>query len=258
MPFNGSVRGTFGSQGKFIRTSINNGLSSSSPFTNVSEIRSASNSGLYWIRTTGMVQARQFYIDTNNTNGPSSAKWIRILLPSGFNYSNNVTNEDVDSWINSDVPALIDSMTYFMYAFINTSNNTRTQSWYFEKPTSNVSDFRNLPPTKHGSEGSPLITQISAVRMQDGSSVTSYLRSGISSFGGICDDGRSSLWGQICLKAGNTPNTGSGGYLDFPQYATFSVNTTSPSDYATDCTSSNEQYNNIKCSSSRQFAVYVA
>jgi hypothetical protein len=145
-----------------------------------------------------------------------------------------------------------------MYSFVNPSTSVRTQSWYFPKPTSNATTFVNTPPTRHGSEGSPLITQISPVRMQDGSSTTQYLRTGVASFGSQCDDGRSSLWGYICLKAGNTSSMGSGGFSDFPSYATFSVGAGAPSsEYATHCASSNGVYSSTLCSSTRQFAIYV-
>lgn len=235
----------------------NNGLSVASAFTTAAEIKTAPVSGLYYIKTTGMSQARQMYIDTENTNGPANTKWVRIFLPSGFQYTWRDSNEDVDKWLNTDVPALLDSMSYFMYTFINTSTNARSQSWYFAKPSTNQTAFRNTPPTVHGGQGDPLITQVNTVRMSTGENYTSYLRSGVSSFGSMCDDSRSSYWGYTCLKAGNTPNTGSGGYSDFPSYATYSVDQPASSTYPTHCARSDEQYSNSTCSSSKQFAIYA-
>lgn len=74
----------------------------------------------------------------------------------------------------------------------------------------------------HGGVGAPLITQVDAVRMADSTTTTQYLRTGISSFGSKCDDGRGGTWGQICLKAGNSPAVGTGGYSDFPQFSSYS------------------------------------
>jgi hypothetical protein len=206
-----------------------------------------------------MSQARQYYIDTNNTGGPAGTKWVRIQLPSKVNYVFEET--ELDSWSNSDTPALIDSFSYFMYSFVNPSTNARTQSWYFTKPAD--TNFRNLPPTQHGGEGSPLITLITAVRMSTGESTSRYLRTGLSSFGGYCDDGRSGYWGQICLKSSGpgTVSGTSGGYSDFPMYASFSIVrniTTNTNNYGdTDCSESVGQYNVTKCTSTRNFAVYV-
>ena len=231
------------------------GLSAASPHVTVAQIKSTPVNGNYWIKLPGMSTARQMYIDTQNTNGPAGTKWVRIFLPTGFIYSYNNSSEDVDLWLNTDVPTIINAMTYFMYSFVNTSTNVRAQSWYFPKPTSNTTAFVNTPPTVHGGEGAPLITQISATRMADGSSTTQYLRTGVSSFGSQCDDSRSSFWGYICLKAGNTASTGSGGFSDFPSYATYAVAQTPGLE--AHCASSNEVYSATLCSSSKQFAIYV-
>lgn len=231
------------------------GLSAASPHVTVAQIKSTPVNGNYWIKLPGMSTARQMYIDTENTNGPVGTKWVRIFLPTGFLYNYRNFSEDVDVWLNTDVPTIINAMTYFMYSFVNTSTNVRAQSWYFPKPTSNATAFVNTPPTMHGGEGAPLITQISATRMADGSSTTQFIRTGVSSFGSQCDDGRSSFWGYICLKAGNTSSIGSGGFSDFPSYASYSVdNNTS---VVTHCSNSNQIYNATECSSSKQFAIYV-
>lgn len=258
MPFINSVAGT--------RTPLSNkqvdfgqsGLTIATAFTTAAAFRANSTtSGNYYFKLPGMVSTRQLYVDVDNTGGPADTKWIRIFMPSGFNYAYQISGEDVDSWPNSDIPALIDSFPYFMYTFVNMNTNARFQSWYFAKPSSNATAFRNTPPTVHGGEGAPLITQITAVRMSTGENYTSYLRSGVSSFGAQCDDSRSSFWGYTCLKAGNTPNTGSGGYSDFPSYATYSVNSTGGTTYPTDCADSSQTYSTTKCSATKQFAIYL-
>jgi hypothetical protein len=231
------------------------GITASNPYTTVAQIRSTTVNGNYWIRLSGMSAARQMFIDTENTNGPSGTKWVRIFLPTSFIYNYNNFSEDVDVWLNTDVPTIINAMTYFMYSFVNTSTNVRSQSWYFGKPSGNASAFVNTPPTTHGGEGSPLITQITATRMADGSSTTQFLRTGVSSFNSMCDDSRSSLWGYICLKAGNTSSTGSGGFSDFPSYASYSV--ANNNSVVTHCANSNQIYNATDCTSSKQFAIYV-
>ena len=257
MPFISSVRSSFGPQGRGRSLSVKDGLSSGNAFTTATEVRTAPSNGTYWIQTAGMSQARQYYIDTNNTNGPAGTKWVRIFLPSNFQgYNFARSTEDVDLWLNNaDTPALIDSFSNFMYTFVNPTNNVRTQSWYFAKPSTNSTAFRNTPPTVHGGEGAPLITQITTVRMADGSSTTQFIRTGISSFGSSCDDGRGGYWGYICLKAGNTSSIASGGFSDFPSYATFSVN--SNDNIIAHCSSSSQLYNATECSSTRNFAVYV-
>jgi hypothetical protein len=234
------------------------GLSADSPHVTVAQVRSTSASGNYWIKLPGMSQARQYFVDTENTNGPAGTKWVRILLPSKLNYTLQET--ELDSWSNSDTPALIDNFNYFMYAFVNPSTNVRTQSWYFSKPGD--TNFRNLPPTNHGGTGSPLITLINTTRMADGTSYSKYLRTGISSFGGICDDGRSGEWGQICLKSSGpgTVSGSGGGFSDFPGYHSFAIQQTSPGQNGygdTDCSNSDGGYNVTKCTSTRNFAVYV-
>jgi len=233
------------------------GIIAAAPYTTVAQIKSTAVSGDYWIKLSGMSTARRMFIDTENTNGPAGTKWVRIFLPTGFLYTYRSSSEDVDNWLNTDVPTIINAMTYFMYCHVNPSTNARTQSWYFAKPTSNAAVFVSTPPTMHGSDANPLITQISPVRMADGSSTTQYLRTGVASFGSSCDDARSALWGYICLKAGNTSSTGSGGFSDFPSYATFSVDQPVDPQYATHCAASNQVYSVTLCSPTRQFAIYV-
>lgn len=236
------------------------GLLQANPFTTTTQVRSVTVGGNYWMKLPGMSQARQYYVDPENTNGPSGTKWVRILLPSKTYYTYQET--ELDAWSNSDTPALIDNFNYFMYSFVNPSTNARTQSWYFAKPAD--SNFRNLPPTQHGGSGSPLITLITTTRMADNTSYTKYLRTGISSFGGYCDDGRSGEWGQICLKSsgpGTVTGTG-GGFSDFPGYHSFAIqwvsNNINNNGYGdTDCSDSAGQYGATKCSSTRNFAVYV-
>ena len=111
--------------------------------------------------------------------------------------------------------------------------------------------FRNTPPMGHGGIGDPLISAIVPTRISTGvSSGTRYLRTGISSFGANCDDGRGGTWGQLCLKEGGS-GTGTGGHSDFPHFATYSVDTID------DCSQSNQAYNATKCSSTRRFGVYI-
>ena len=242
MPFNSSVRGTFGSQGKVSRSiGANNGLSSAAAFTTFTEIRTAPTSGTYWIRTSGMSQARQFYVDSV-TGGFSGVRWVRIFLQS----------QD------------------FMYCFVNTANNATTQAWYFGKPTQNASSFRSHPPTSrvHGFEANPLITQITATRISDNNSVQRYMRTGASSFGSKCDDGRSSFWGTICLKTtnndlvgvnGNSSSTNPAdyGYQDFPYFASYAVQGQSAPGFRAHCSRSDQVYSTTECSSSRRFAIYL-
>jgi hypothetical protein len=269
MPFNSSVRGTFGSQGKVSRSiGANNGLSSAAAFTTFTEIRTAPTSGTYWIRTSDMSQARQFYVDSV-TGGFSGVRWVRIFLQSQDFYREEDTTE-VDAWANSDIPALIDSAQYFMYCFVNTANNATTQAWYFGKPTQNASSFRSHPPTSrvHGFDSNPLITQITATRISDNNSVQRYMRTGASSFGSKCDDGRSSFWGTICLKTtnndlvgvnGNTSSTNPAdyGYQDFPYFASYAVQGQSAPGFRAHCSRSDQVYSTTECSSSRRFAIYL-
>jgi hypothetical protein len=224
------------------------GTSSAKAATSVTALSSyQSTSNTYWIKTPTMASAQQFYVDFSTGLGP----WARIWLAASDNY-----NSTSESWVIPQVAnMLVDLTPTFMYAFVNPANNATTQAWSFrlvsDKSNGNWTSFRNIPHPFHGGEGSPLITQVNAVRCSDSSSITTYLRSGVSSFGSLCDDGRGGIWGQLCLKAGNSSSTGTGGYSDFPHFASYSF---SGQD---DCSRSDESYANTKCTSSRLFAIYV-
>lgn len=223
---------------------INDGLSVATALTNFTEINRINVSGTYYIKTSSMASASQYYVDASTGGG---SKWVRVWIAAQDDY-----NTTSFSWIDAQVPNLIADATKWMYCFVNPSTNVTTQAWYWTKQTDNAAAFQSTPPMGHGGVGSPLISAINATRIADGtSSGTQYLRTGISSFGSNCDDSRVGTWGQLCLKAGGTSATGSGGYSDFPHYATYSYSGTD------DCSQSNQAYTTTKCSSTRRFAVYV-
>lgn len=232
-------------KGKIIRESIPDGLTLATPFTSFSQINSyVQNSGTYYIKTPTMTSVDQFFIDATTGGGN---KWIRVWIAKQDDY--NTTSY---SWDSTQGANLINDASKWMYCFVNPSTNITTQAWYWYKQSDNSSAFQSTPPVGHGGVGAPLISSINATRISDGAvSGTQYLRTGISSFGSNCDDSRSGTWGQICLKAGGSSAVGTGGYLDFPHYATFAY---SGQD---DCSQSNQGYTTTKCSSTRRFAVYV-
>lgn len=92
---------------------------------------------------------------------------------------------------------------------------------------------------------------IAATRISDSSKVTKLLRYGYGSFGGYCDEGCSGTWGQVCLKS-NTTQGSSGGYSDFPLFATFAVG--NGYDH---CSRSDQSYSTTQCSTSKRFAIFV-
>lgn len=211
-------------------------------------LNAITSSGNYYFKTSSMANAVQYYVDTATGDG----KWIRIFLANTNNY-----NTTSFSWDDAQTPNLITNSSKFMYCFVNTSTNATTSawSWWFYSGTSetNYNAFRDNPPLNHGGTASPLITRINARQI---SSLTDYigyyLRTGVSSFGNICDDSREGTYGQICLKGSNTSSgTGTGGLSDFPHYSGFSV---SGIDY---CANSNENYSNTSCSDTKRFAIYV-
>ena len=229
-----------------------NGASASTAFRNYADMLNQSVSGTYWVKTGNMASAQQYYVDYH-TNGSA---WIRLWLATTDNY-----NQAGYSWDNSETPNLLVGATYFMYAFCNTSNNNLTYPWSFRfadastlsaSTDGNKSSFINYPPMAHGGSGSPLITLVDTTRLADNTTYRGYLRTGISSFGSFCDDGRSGTWGQICLKAGGTGGsaTNSGGYSDFPHYTTFYNAGTD------NWARSDGNYTTNTVSSSYRFAVY--
>ena len=225
-----------------------NGSSSAQAATSVANVGVYNNtSGTYWIRTASMASAQQYYVDFSTGYGP----WARIFLANTDNY-----NTTSFSWDNGQTSNLLRDLTpTFMYCFVDTANNSTITPWQFrlvgDQSSGNWVSFRDTPPMGHGGTGSPLITQVNTVRISTGEEYRSYLRTGVSSFGNQCDDGRSGIWGQICLKAGNTSNTGTGGYSDFPQFSSFAVSN------ADNWAQSNQAYSTNTVSSARRFAVYV-
>jgi len=224
--------------------------SSSLPFRSASTIKNITSSGNYWIQTPSMTSANQYYIDNSISDGP----WVRIHVSAS---ENNTTSY---SWADAQTSNLINDSQRFLYCFLNPSTNAIVQGWHwwfqYGAQDSNFNAFKSTPPMGHGSSGAPLITKINSVRIADGTHYDSYwLRTGFSSFGSNCDDGRSGIWGQICLKnyrgGSSDPSTGQGGLSDFPHYSSFSHST---QDH---CASSNESYSNVNCSSTRVFAIYV-
>lgn len=224
--------------------------SSASPFRSAATIKNITSSGNYWIQTPSMSSATQYYVDNSIADGP----WIRVMATSS---DYNTTSY---SWPDAQTPNLINDSQRFLYCFLNPSTNAVTQAWHwwfsFGANDSNFAAFKNTPPMGHGGNGSPLITKISSYRISEGVYYDSYwLRTGYSSFGSACDDGRSGTWGQLCLKAyrggSSDPGTGQGGLSDFPHYATYAAGT---QDH---CSQSNETYSTTSCSATRVFAIYV-
>ena len=227
----------------------NDGSSSSQAITNGQELNQyATSSGTYYIKTGSMSTAIQCYVDASTYSEPL----IRIFLASTNNYTAGTSSFDVAN--------LATDCKEFVYGFCNINNNTLALPWKFRftdtsrvstSTATNAGTFRSTNPMAHGGSGAPLITQVVATQLSSGSSVTTYLRTGISSFGSECDDSRSGTWGNICLKAGNTTSTGSGGYSDFPHYATWYSGGTDH------CSQSNQTYSTTYCSDTRRFAIYV-
>lgn len=229
---------------------INNGVTASTAFRSSSDFSNQTVSGNYYIQTASMTSAQQYYVDYSTTGGP----WVRIWLATSDNY--NTTSY---SWDNSQSSLLLQNCAWFMYAFCNTSNNSLTTPWAFRfadsvtlngSSNSNKSSFFNTPPMGHGGDSAPLITQVYTWRLADNTNYTSYLRTGYSSFGSNCDDSRAGTWGQICLKAGNTASTNTGGYSDFPHYSSFAYSGTD------NWARSDQAYGTNAVTSSYRFAVY--
>jgi hypothetical protein len=229
------------------------GSSSTLAVRNAQDMANVSSSGTIWVQTSSMTQPTQYFVDT--TTDPSQ-KFIRIFLAVTDNYETTSY-----SWPQAQTPNLIQNAREFLYAFCNTSNNALTFPWRWrfadttriETSTSeNRSAFVNTPPMGHGGTGAPLITQITTTRIADGGVHTLWLRTGISSFGSVCDQGRSGSWGQICLKSLGQNDTAGGGFSDFPHFSSYTVNT---SDH---CAQSNQSYNSTSCTSSRRFSIYVS
>jgi hypothetical protein len=232
---------------------VANGLTSVTPFTKASDMINQSSNGTYWIKTSSMTSAQQYYVDyTNTTGGP----WVRIFLANTDNY-----NTTSFSWDNAQSSNMLLDSTYFMYAFVNSSSNALTYPWAFRFNDSttlngstdgNKSAFLSGPPMGHGGSGAPLITYMYTIRLADSTVYSGYLRTGISSFGSNCDDSRGGVWGQICLKAGGSGGsaTGSGGYSDFPHYTGFDWSGTD--NYA----QSNQDYRTGTVDSTKRFGIY--
>ena len=218
------------------------------PFTDHLSMSSTTNSGNYWFKTDSMTTATEYYLDCDTV---TNEKYIRVWLSSSNNYQTSTY-----SWSDSETPNLIADTDRWMYAFCNPNTDQLTQAWtwsFYSSPGDNYNAFKNNPPMAHGGVGNPNITRVNATRVADNSAHNGHwLRTGYSSFSSHCDDGRSSTWGQICLKAGTSnSNTGNGGHSDFPMYCTF-VHTNTDH-----CTQSNQQYDATDCSDTRRFAAYV-
>lgn len=228
--------------------SLPDGSTSTRPAVSVAALGLYQNtSGTYWIRTSNMASAQPYYVDFDTPRGP----WARIYLTNTDNL-----NSTSYSWDNPQSSNLLRDLTpEFRYCFVNTADNSSVLNWSFrligDQSNGNWASFRDSPPMGHGGVGSPLITQVDAVRLSTGEEYRSYLRTGISSFGNQCDDNRSGQWGQICLKYGNTQNTGTGGYSDFPHFSSYAVANTD------NWAQSNQSYSTNTASSSRRFAIYV-
>lgn len=232
---------------------VANGLTATTPFTKAADMINQSTNGTYWIKTQNMTSAQQYYVDyTSTTGGP----WVRIFLASTDNY-----NQASYSWDNAQSYNMLLDSAFFMYAFVNTSTNGLTYPWAFRFNDSttlngssdgNKSAFLSTPPMGHGGSGAPLITYMYTIRLADSTVYSGYLRTGISSFGSLCDDSRSGVWGQICLKAGGGggSGTGSGGYSDFPHYTSFYNSGTD------NWAQSNQGYTTNSVDSTKRFGVY--
>jgi hypothetical protein len=231
---------------------VANGLTASTPFTKVSDMANQSSNGTYWIKSQNMPTAQQYYVDyTNTTGGP----WIRIWLAASDNYNQS----SGFTWDNAASSSLLLDCGFFMYAFVNTANNSLTYPWAFRFADSttlngssdgNKSAFFSSPPMNHGGAGSPLITNVYAIRLADSSVTTQYLRTGNSSFGSTCDQGRSGTWGQICLKSLGAGDTTGGGYSDFPHYTSFAYSGTD------NWARSDQGYTTGSVDSTKRFGVY--
>lgn len=224
--------------------------------------------GFYWIKTPSMTTATQYWVNFDTAAGPMARIFIALM-----DYANPPC-----SWPVAESANLIqDSVPNFMYSFTSDNNDTLLQPWSFtlvgNKTNSAFQMFKTTPPTCHlppsPAIDNTLITQVNAVRLTDGTMTQQYLRTGTSSFGGMCDDSRGGLWGQICLKAGNSASLGIGassGFSDFPHYNSFATGA-----YTYDfCVRSDERYqppgnpnpyggtfNPAACNATKRFAVYV-
>lgn len=225
------------------------GGSSSSPIRNSKGLPGTS--GTYWVQTQSMGSAIQLYIDSTTNGGP----WIRVWLSATDNY-----DSDFYDWSDTNIQGLICDSQKFMYCFVNTTNNVTSNAWAWwftgGNNNTNAGAFIGTPPMQHGDYGRPLLTQVDATRLADNTNYNGYwLRTGVSSFGSWCDDGRSGRYGQICLKNSTSSAAGSGnspgGLSDFPHYSGFA---TAGGDL---CSDSNQSYSTTACSSSKRFAIYV-
>jgi hypothetical protein len=223
------------------------------PFTGTGY--SVSTSGTYYFKTANMTSATQYYVDASTSGGP----WIRIWLSNTDNYNATSFAWSDGGSDNTQTPLLIDDCTRFMYAIVNTTTNATSQawSWYFTngKAETNYASFRQ-PPLGHGGVGAPLITAINTTQLSSNTTYTGYyLRTGISSFGSYCDDGRGGTWGQICLKNSTSSAAGSGatpgGLSDFPHFSGFSWSGTD------NICRSDQGYTAGTVSSTQRFGIYV-
>ena len=228
------------------------GTSATTPIRNSTDLSLFPTSGVYYIKTSSMSTAQQYYVDTATTGGP----WIRLWLGTSDNY-----NQTAYEWDNTQTPWLLQDSQQFMYAFCNTANNSLTYPWSFrfnDALTLNASNDGNKypffynPPMGHGIDGSPLITLVYTTRLADSSTYVGYLRTGRCSFGSYCDDGRSGTWGQICLKGNGMSGagTGNGGYSDFPHYTTYAHGNTD------NWARSDQVYTTNTVSSTYRFSIY--
>jgi hypothetical protein len=233
---------------------VANGLTSATPFVKLSDMSNASVNGTYWIKSASMSTPQQYYVDYTNTSG---GPWIRIFLASTDNY-----NQTSYSWDNAASSQLLLDCQLFMYAFVNSSNNSLTYPWSFRFTNqtgstfstitdSNASAFMSAPPMGHGGSGAPLITAINSTRLADLTTYNGYyLRTGISSFGSTCDQGRSGVWGQICLKSLGSADTSGGGLSDFPHFTSFAYSGTD------NWAASNQGYTTNSSDSAHRFGIY--
>jgi hypothetical protein len=231
---------------------VANGLTATTPFTKLSDMVNQSSNGTYWIKSQNMSSAQQYYVDYSNTTG---GPWIRIWLATTDNYNQS----SGFTWDNAQSSNMLLDSGFFMYAFVNSANNTLTYPWAFRFADStslngstdaNKSAFLASPPMNHGGAGSPLITNVYAIRLTDSTTTTQYLRTGSSSFGSTCDQGRSGTWGQICLKSLGASDQTGGGYSDFPHFTSFAFSGTD------NWAASNQGYTTNTSDSAHRFGIY--
>lgn len=235
-----------------IIANLNNGSTSSTAFTKLADMASQASNGTYWIKTANMSSPQQYYVDyTTTTGGP----WIRIWLATTDNYNQS----SGFTWDNAQSSNMLLDSQLFMYAFVNSSTNALTYPWSFRfadattlnaSSDGNKSAFLSSPPMNHGGVGSPLITNVYATRLADGTNTTQYLRTGISSFGSTCDQGRVGAWGQICLKSLGSSDLTGGGYSDFPHFTSFASSGTD------NWAASNQGYTTNSSDSAHRFGIY--